>query len=227
MQKCQCLFPYRTAIHKSTGYTLFLATFGRTPNLPVDVILGSCRAETQPLAEYVRKTQTTLKTVFTEVHERLKAAHAKQKQLADKEACVPKFHVGNRVWLFVLTVKRGQTKKFISPGRGPYTILNKVSAVNYRIQLIGGQQMKTIHTNRLKLCSSTPMEPEQHFTNPAKGHERTTGFVTLDKDASNREGDKMERGPLDHVEEQETPIFAEEDNTKRDDNVENTRRKPK
>ena len=37
----------------------------------------------------------------------------------------------------------------------------------------------------------------------------------------------MERGPLDHVEEQETPIFAEEDNTKRDDDVENTRRNPK
>ena len=41
----KCLFAYRTAIHESTGYTPFLATFGRTPNLPV-VILGSRRAET-------------------------------------------------------------------------------------------------------------------------------------------------------------------------------------
>ncbi|KAL5486581.1 hypothetical protein EMCRGX_G019083 [Ephydatia muelleri] len=222
----KCLFAYRTAIHESTGYTPFLATFDRTPNLPVDVILGSRRAETQPLAEYVRKTQMTLKTAFTEVRERLKAAHAKQKQLADKGACVLKFHVGNRVWLFVPTVKHGQTKKFVSLWRGPYTILDKVSAVNYRIQLIGGQQQKTVHTNRLKLCSSIPTEPEQHFTNPAKGHEGTAGYVTLDKDASNGEGDEMERGPLDHVEEQEAPYFAEEDNARPDNDVVNTRQNP-
>ena len=163
------LFAYRTAIHESTGYTPFLTTFGRTPNLPVDVLLRSRQAETQPLPEYVRKTQMMLKTAFTEVRERLKAAHAKQKQVADKGACGQKFHVGDRVWLFVPTVKRGQTKKFVSLWRGPYTILDKVSAVNYRIQLIGGQQQKTVHTNRLKLCSSTPTEPEQHCTKPYEG----------------------------------------------------------
>ena len=161
--------------------------------------------------------------MFTEVRERLKAAHAKQKQLADKGACGLKFHVGDRVWLFVPTVKHGQTKKFVSLWRGPYTILDKVSAVNYRIQLIGGQQQKTVHTNRLKLCSSTPAKPEQHFTNPTKRQEGTSGFVTLDKDASNEEGDEMERG---HGEEQEAPIFAEEDNTRPDVDVENTRRNP-
>eukprot|EP00731_Ephydatia_muelleri_P012792 Em0007g102a len=186
----KCLFAYRTAIHESTGYTPFLATFGRTPNLPVDVILGSRRAETQPLAEYVRKTQTTLKTAFTEVRERLKAAHAKQKQLADKGACVLKFHVGDRVWLFVPTVKRGQTKKFVSLWRGPYTILDK--------------------------------HPYGTGTTLHKPREGTAGYVTLDKDASNGEGDEMERGPLDHVEEQEAPIFAEEDNARPDDDVVNT-----
>lgn len=220
------LFAYRTAIHESTGYTPFLATFGHTPNLLVDVILGSRWAETQQLAEYVRKTQMTLKTAFTEVRERLKAAHAKQKQLADRGACGQKFRVGDRVWLFVPTVKRGQTKKFVSLWRGPYTILDKVSAVNYRIQPIGGRQQNTVHTNRLKLCSSTPTEPEQHFTDPTKGHEGTAGFVTLDKDASNGEGDEMERGPLDQGEEQEASIFAEEDNARPDDDVENTRRYP-
>ena len=34
------LFAYRTAIHDSTGYTPFLVMFGRSPTLPVDVMLG-------------------------------------------------------------------------------------------------------------------------------------------------------------------------------------------
>ena len=34
------LFAYRTAIHESTGYTPFLVMFGRSPCLPVDVMLG-------------------------------------------------------------------------------------------------------------------------------------------------------------------------------------------
>ena len=45
------LFAYRTAIHESTGYTPFLTTFGRTPNLPDDVLLRSRQAETQQLPE--------------------------------------------------------------------------------------------------------------------------------------------------------------------------------
>ena len=109
---------------------------------------------------------------------------------------------------------------------GSVHILNKVSAVNYRIQLIGGQQQKTVHTNWLKLCSSTPTESEQHCKNPTKGYEGTAGFVTLDKDASNGEEDEMERAPLDQEGEQEAPIFAEEDNARPDDDVEYTRRNP-
>ena len=34
------LFAYRTAIHDSKGYTPFLVMFGRSPTLPIDVMLG-------------------------------------------------------------------------------------------------------------------------------------------------------------------------------------------
>ena len=102
--------------HESMEYTLFLATFGRAPNLPVDVILRSRQAENRLF-------------LFTEVRKRVKAAHAKLKQLPDKRACGQRFHVGNRMWHFVPIVKCGQTKKFVSLWRGPYTIIDKVSAV--------------------------------------------------------------------------------------------------
>ena len=40
------------------------------------------------------------------------------------------FQVGDRVWLFVPAIKKGQTKKFASLWRGQYTIIDKVGPVN-------------------------------------------------------------------------------------------------
>ena len=66
------------------------------------------------------------------------------------------FQVGDRVWLFVPAIRKGQTKKFASLWRGPYTIIDKVGPVNYHVQLIVGTQKRIVHCNRLKLCLSDP-----------------------------------------------------------------------
>ena len=39
------LFAYRTSLHETTGFTPFHLVFGRTPNLPVDVMLGRIEGE--------------------------------------------------------------------------------------------------------------------------------------------------------------------------------------
>ena len=36
----KALFAYRTSLHESTGYSPFRINFGRSPSLPVDVMLG-------------------------------------------------------------------------------------------------------------------------------------------------------------------------------------------
>ena len=53
-------------------------------------------------------------------------------------------------------MKPGKTKKLSSLWRGPYTVLNKTSPVNYCIQRIGGTASVTVHRNRLKLCYGDP-----------------------------------------------------------------------
>ena len=54
----QVLFAYRTAVHTSTRFTPFSLLFGRTPNLPVDVMLGKLDTAQLhvPLAEFVENT---------------------------------------------------------------------------------------------------------------------------------------------------------------------------
>ncbi|KAL5460047.1 hypothetical protein EMCRGX_G033464 [Ephydatia muelleri] len=126
------LFAFRTAVHESTGYTPLFVMSGRSPNLPIDVLL---------------------------VRQRLHKAHQRQKQLKDQAIAGDAFQVGDRVWLFVPAIKKGQTRKFSSLWRGPYTIIDKVGPVNYHVQLIGGTQKRVVHRNRLKPCLSDP-EPE-------------------------------------------------------------------
>ena len=57
------------------------------------------------------------------------------------------FQCGDRVWLYVPVVKRGQSKKLTSFWRGPYMVIDKTSAVNYHIQLIGTSRSLVVHYN--------------------------------------------------------------------------------
>ena len=90
------------------------------------------------------------------VRQRSHEAHQRQKQVKDQTLSGEAFQVGDRVWLFVPAIKKGQTKKFASLWRGPYTIIDKVGPVNYHVQLIGGTQKRIVHRNRLKHCLSDP-----------------------------------------------------------------------
>ena len=155
------LFAYRTAVHDSTGYTPFLVMFGRSPNLPVDVMLGRYREDSgSSVPKYVQRTRALMKAAFSDVHKRIKKSHYKQKGVADQRCVVYEFQVGDRVWLYVPAVRTGQTKKLASLWRGPYTVIDKLNAVNYRIQLMGGNKTLVVHHNRLKLCKSNPTEDD-------------------------------------------------------------------
>ena len=146
------LFAYRTAVHDFTGYTPFLVMFGRSPNLPVDVMLGRYREDSgSSVPKYMQRTRALMKAAFSDVHKRIKKSHDKQKGVADQRCVVYEYQVGDRVWLYVPAVKTGQTKKLASLWRGPYTVTDKLNAVNYRIQLIGGNKTLVVHHNRLKL----------------------------------------------------------------------------
>ena len=76
--------------------------------------------------------------------------------MKDKHCSEMNFRIGDRVWLFNPAVRVGQAKKFSSMWRGPYTVIDRVSPVNYRIQLIGTTSTQIVHHNRLKLCHGDP-----------------------------------------------------------------------
>ena len=80
------------------------------------------------------------------------------KKLHDKHDSSEQLCIGDRVRLYTPVVSKGNTKKFTSYWRGPYTIVDKLGDVTYKIQIIGGIQTLVVHRNRLKLCHTPPSE---------------------------------------------------------------------
>ena len=97
-----------------------------------------------------------LKESFSIANKRLSDNNERQKKAYDKKCHGVDFKVGDRVWLYVPAVKTGKTKKLSSLWWGPYTVLDRTSPVNYKIQLIGGTACLIVHRNRLKPCYSKP-----------------------------------------------------------------------
>ena len=155
----KALFAYRTAIHESTNFTPYHLNFGRSPQLPIDLMLS--RIQTSAIRSYpqfVQAAHQQLKMSQNIVREQLKSQHARQKALHDHHGTAEELQVGDRVWLYNPVVPRGSTKKFASLWKGPYTVIDKPGVVNYKIQLIGGTQTFVVHRNRLKLCQTPPQQ---------------------------------------------------------------------
>ena len=56
--------------------------------------------------------------------------------------------IGDKVLLYDETLRRGRSKKLESLWTGPYTIIEKISEVNYMIKK--GRRTLKVHANRLK-----------------------------------------------------------------------------
>ena len=154
------MFAYRTAIHETTGYTPFHVTFGRSPLLPLDVILGIHRQKKLEVPAYVTDLNRSLQTAYADIRQNLHAAHQRNKARHDAKSVSVPYHTGDQVWLYVPSIKSGTTKKLASLWRGPYTVIDRINSTNYRIQLISlPSKTLVVHHNRLKHCFGTPQCP--------------------------------------------------------------------
>jgi len=153
---------YRTAIHETTGFTPFHITFGRSAVLPIEAFLNFTQQRCSPattVPSFVNEVHQSLHKAYSSARSHISSAHRQNKDYYDQQKPFVPFQVGDQVWLFTPVVRCGKTKKFTSQWRGPYTVLDRVSKVNYRIKLVGSAaQPKVVHHNRLKLCYGTPQQ---------------------------------------------------------------------
>lgn len=135
--------------------------------LPVDVMLQRPYPP-QPEEEggrvdvprFVEDTHQYFKEAYTVANNHLKRSSTRRKQGYDKKEHGETLCIGDRVLLYNPALKPGRSKKFAGCWRGPYTVVDKTSPVNYRIQLIGTQHQLVVHRNRMKLFYGSTSHPK-------------------------------------------------------------------
>lgn len=105
------------------------------------------------------------------------------------------------MWLFVPAVKSGRAKKLASLWRGPYTVIDKTSLVNYRVQLIGTTKTLVVHRNRLKLCyGESDVQESRHqqtdSLNQALSNPDELGGPSLDIDSQPANDTMLDQEPI-------------------------------
>ena len=89
-------FAYNVTAHSSTNLSPFFVMYGRAPNLPLDIILGTSVPET---GNWFTKHHGTMKTVHNLVTKRWTSAAEKRKNEHHKGANEDVLPVGSEVHL--------------------------------------------------------------------------------------------------------------------------------
>jgi transposase InsO family protein len=151
-----CQFAYRICVNDSTQHSPFYMLYGREATLPVDAML---QVPEQFLnnADYVSELLGKLNSAHRIAKENLLEMKTKRESNNSELNYRLNYNEGDRVYLFVPDSKVGKSNKLRHRWHGPFEVLERLSAVNYRIQLIGtnGKARKILVVNVRRLKPAT------------------------------------------------------------------------
>lgn len=144
------LFAYREAPHESTGYSPFELLYGRRVRGPLQLMKESWEEdktlEADSVVSYIIKTRDRLEKLNKIASDAERDAKRKQKKYFDQTSKVRQLEVGQKVLVLLPT----SHNKLLAEWKGPYKVIERVSPVDYKIQL-NRKTEKVFHINMLKL----------------------------------------------------------------------------
>ncbi|KAL0199491.1 hypothetical protein M9458_008031, partial [Cirrhinus mrigala] len=144
------LFGVREVPQASTGFTPFELLFGRQPRGLLDVAREAWERQPAPLrtvVEHVRELRERIERVMPLVKEHLTRAQQAQQRHYNRPAQPCEFQPGDRVMVLVPNT----ACKFLATWQGPFTVLEKVGPVTYRVRQPGRRRAEQLyHINLLK-----------------------------------------------------------------------------
>lgn len=143
------LFAYRE-VPQSTGFSPFELLYGHAVRGLLDVLRGSWEGEKQSdesVVSYILSVQEKLAKMSKLVGENAARAKAQQKKWYDQNARSREFHPGEQVLVLLPT----STSKLLAQWQGPYPIVRRIGAVNYKVDKVGRRRRHCIfHVNMLR-----------------------------------------------------------------------------
>ena len=160
------MLAYRSSVHDSTGFSPNRMMLGREVELPLQTVVGMPEPEEQYTdpGNYVDLLQERLVSAHEEARKHLKRSAIQQKRYYDHRACQrPQFAIGDPVWLYNPTQRKGVCRKLTSQWKGPYVVTQQLGDVNYMIQRSARKPPFMVHMDKLKVYEGE--DPPQWFRN--------------------------------------------------------------
>jgi len=143
------LFAYREVPQESTGFSPFELLYGRTIRGPMMILKELWTKdfddqETKNTYQYVVDLRQRLEETCELARQQLQKAKIKQRNQYNRKARDRKMEVGEKVLVLLPT----KSNKLLMQWKGPYTIVQCIGSVDYRIDI--GGKIKTYHANLLR-----------------------------------------------------------------------------
>ena len=155
---------YRATVHESTGQTPNMMMLGRELPMPTHLLSKEHESEENSpnVPSYVQKIQENLWEVHDLARNHLDGAHQRQKRNFDKNVNDPKFIIGEHVWMFNPTKKKGLSPKLMMCWEEvPYKILEFLNPLVAKIKRLGSNVTRIIHIDKLKKAEGIREEDYQ------------------------------------------------------------------
>jgi transposase InsO family protein len=144
------LFAYRETPQATTGFSPFELLYGRSIRGPLAILKELWtdeveESETKTTYQYVLDLQERLQSTCELARTELQKAQKRYKTYYNKGTKSRKFKVGDEVLLLLPT----DNNKLLMHWKGPFTVIEKKSDMDYKINL--GNKAKTFHANLLRI----------------------------------------------------------------------------
>ncbi|UYV71059.1 K02A2.6-like [Cordylochernes scorpioides] len=143
------LMAYRSAEHKSTGYSPARMLFGHELRMSCDVLLGRPEETFEDTNEYISHLEERMLSIHQWAREKIHFSSEKMKDSYNVKTSHKTFKEGEMVWLHNPQRKKGLSPKLQYQWEGPYKIIKCLNDVIYQIQKTRTSKLKVVHYNRL------------------------------------------------------------------------------
>ena len=173
------LLAYRSAIQESMQSTPAKLMLGRELRLPVD-ILYSRPEQDPPQVPYNDMLKERMDRIYEFTRDRLQLSSDRMKRYHDVGVIYKEFKPGDPVWLYNPRRRKGHTPKLQKPWEGPYTVLNRINDLVYRVKLSPHSRAKVVHLERLWKYHGE--NPPTWFHSPAPTSDPSVTTPTVPQD---------------------------------------------
>jgi len=141
------LFAYNTAYHVGIQETPFYMNYGRDAKTIMHHTLGIRPENSKGVHPYAVELSRKLYDVHKRVTDIYKEVNEDRINI-NKNTSIPSFNIGDKIYLYDPTTKRGFNVKLTKRWKGPYTVMEKINHVNYRVSRNG--HVSVVNVQRMR-----------------------------------------------------------------------------